>query len=225
MNARHFLLIAALLVGLDRTPVAARLVAAYSGAQGVVSSTQDILIRASDMSQADMHGGWTLAADPTACDGIKLTAWYADDGTSALDAPLAAPADFVDVSFEAPAGTPYRVWLRLNSPDAGGDSVWLQFSDATVDGERAYAIHTATGLLVSMHPCAGCTTSGWGWRDTSWGLRQPSLVRFATAGPHTLRIQPRAPGVQIDQIVLSPGTYLDRAPGAPQDDVTVLRKR
>src|SRR5262249_13322796 len=49
-------------------------------------------------------------------------------------------------------------------------------------------------------------------------------VRFATTGSHTLRIQTREDGVQIDQVVLSPATYLTSAPGQPSNDATIVPK-
>lgn len=40
----------------------------------------------------------------------------------------------------------------------------------------------------------------------------------------TLRIQVREDGVKLDQIVLSPQTYLKSAPGGPTNDTTVVAK-
>ena len=51
---------------------------------------------------------------------------------------------------------------------------------------------------------------------------QPTIY-FATSGPQTLRIQGREDGVSIDQVVLSRGTYLVQAPGAPRADSTILK--
>jgi hypothetical protein len=47
-------------------------------------------------------------------------------------------------------------------------------------------------------------------------------VYFATSGTHTLRIQQREDGAVVDQIVLSPNTYLTSPPGGRQDDATIL---
>ena len=38
-------------------------------------------------------------------------------------------------------------------------------------------------------------------------------MTFATSGTHTMRIQVREDGVQLDQIVLSSAQYLTAAPG------------
>jgi hypothetical protein len=62
---------------------------------------------------------------------------------------------------------------------------------------------------------------GWGWADQGWnGLGSP--IYFATSGTHTLRIQQREDGVNIDQIVLSPDRFLTVAPGAQHDDTTIV---
>src|SRR5262249_34298871 len=66
--------------------------------------------------------------------------------------------------------------------------------------------------------------AGWGWQDGAYWLTQPKTVRFATTGSHTLRIQTREDGVQIDQVVLSPATYLTSAPGQPSNDATIVPK-
>jgi hypothetical protein len=77
---------------------------------------------------------------------------------------------------------------------------------------------------VNLEDCSGCGNSGWGWEDNGWGT--PTTlgpeVRFATDGVKTIRIQNREDGFYIDQIVLSPSTWLTLAPGANQDDTTVL---
>jgi len=50
------------------------------------------------------------------------------------------------------------------------------------------------------------------------------LIYFATTGTHTIRVQMREDGIAIDQIVLSPQTYLNSSPGAPKNDTTILPK-
>src|SRR5262249_52326976 len=47
-------------------------------------------------------------------------------------------------------------------------------------------------------------------------------IFFQSTGTHTIRIQAREDGVSIDQIVLSPGTYLSSSPGALKNDNTIL---
>jgi hypothetical protein len=51
-----------------------------------------------------------------------------------------------------------------------------------------------------------------------------TTLTFANSGSHTLRIQIREDGVQLDQIVLSPSTYLSSAPGSVTNDNTIVPK-
>jgi hypothetical protein len=65
--------------------------------------------------------------------------------------------------------------------------------------------------------------AGWGWEDNGYGAGVLGpLIYFATSGPQTVRIQTREDGLSIDQIVLSPGTYLSSAPGAAKNDTTIV---
>jgi len=82
----------------------------------------------------------------------------------------------------------------------------------------------ARGTRVSSFPdvvlyagdiAASTATSLNGWQHGAYWLSQAATFTFAAAGTHTLRIQTREDGVQIDQIVLSPSTYLTAAPGGP----------
>ena len=50
------------------------------------------------------------------------------------------------------------------------------------------------------------------------------LVRFTNGGNHTIRVQTREDGVEIDQIVLSPMRFFTRAPGAVTGDQTIVQK-
>jgi hypothetical protein len=61
----------------------------------VVDTHPEIVIYASDIPSSGLHGGWTTAADPTAAGGVKLIT--PDNGFASTDAPLAAPANYVDV--------------------------------------------------------------------------------------------------------------------------------
>jgi hypothetical protein len=77
---------------------------------------------------------------------------------------------------------------------------------------------------VNLEPCYNCGISGWGWQNGAYWLEQPTTVTFATAGRHTMRIQVREDGAQIDQIVLSPSRYLASAPGPVRNDATIVGK-
>jgi hypothetical protein len=47
-------------------------------------------------------------------------------------------------------------------------------------------------------------------------------IRFVKSGFETIRVQTREDGLSIDQIVMSPSTYLTTPPGAPKNDTTIL---
>jgi hypothetical protein len=185
----------------------------------------DIVVYASDIAAAARHGSWTTASDPASPNGVKLVT--SDAGFVAADAPLANPTDYVDVTFDVNPATPYAVWLRLSASGDSmlNDSVWVQFSDATANGSSVYPMNTTSGLLVNLATDgSGGSLRGWGWQHTAYWLSQPTTVTFPTGGTHTLRIQVREDGVQLDQIVLSPGTYLHSAPGPVSNDSTIVPK-
>jgi endonuclease/exonuclease/phosphatase family metal-dependent hydrolase len=95
----------------------------------------------------------------------------------------------------------------------------MQFSDAVDDnGEPAHRIGTTGGLLFNLEGCFECGVSGWGWSGGSWWSSETQHVQFATGGRQTLRVQTREDGVQIDQVILSPSTYLHARPGDARND-------
>ncbi len=102
--------------------------------------------------------------------------------------------------------------------------MWVQFSDARSRGSRVYAIRSTSALLVNLEPCSGCGVSEWGWQQGASWLRQATSVTFATGGRHTIRVQVREDGAQIDQIVLSPSRYLRSPPGTVKNDATIVGK-
>jgi hypothetical protein len=183
----------------------------------------DIVLYPSDVSK--LSGAWTRMTSTTGAGGQKLVC--ADLGFAAKDAPLAAPRDYVEFTFTASAGTPYRLWLRLRAggDSSANDSVWVQFTGAVgTSGAPLWPAGSTSALLVGLEDCSGCGVSGWGWQDNAWWLAQSSLVSFAGDGPHTIRVQTREDGVEIDQVVLSSSTYLNAPPGALRDDSTIVPK-
>ncbi|MEQ1727930.1 MAG: carbohydrate-binding protein [Vicinamibacterales bacterium] len=184
-------------------------------------AADEVVVYAADA--ASMTGAWSRVVDPTAAGGQEASS--TDAGWAATDAPLASPSDRVELSFTAAANTSYRVWVRLKatSNSKWNDSVWLQFSDAVSTGGSAlYRTGTTSALLLNLEQCRGCGASGWGWVDGAYWLAQSSIVQFASTGPHTMRVQSREDGAQVDQIVLSPATYLSRPPGSTSNDATIL---
>ena len=78
----------------------------------VTQNQGGIVVQAVDVPASALHGTWTKAADATSPGGVKLTT--PDTGSSSLNNPLAAPASYVDVTFNAAAGIPHPV-VRLKA--------------------------------------------------------------------------------------------------------------
>jgi hypothetical protein len=200
-----------------RTP-ASRSVTVSNG-----TSTGDIVLYA---SLAPVRvGSWRVVSDTTAAGSQRLEQPQA--GAATIEPPLSNPTHYVELSVNVVADKNYRVWLRMKGASNSGynDSVWVQTS-GTVDsaGTPVFRIGTTSATRVNLQDCSGsCTISGWGWQDNGFGTGVLGpVLRFASGGTQTIRIQAREDGVSIDQIVLSPGTYLNAAPGALRNDTTIL---
>jgi hypothetical protein len=193
------------------------------------------VIYASDIPSANLHGSWSLTADTTAAGGTKAAT--TDLGVANTAAALAAPVDYVDVPFTAPAGVPYTLWLRVKALNnsKSNDSLFVQFSDALANSAAAYPMNTTQALVVNLATdTTAASLSNWGWVDGAYWLAQPATLTFATSGAHTLRVQVREDGVQFDQIVLSPSQYFNAsascpttctgAPGPVSNDATIVPK-
>ena len=143
----------------------------------------DVVIYASEIGAGAVHGSWSIGADAGSPNGVALVS--TDSGFAANDAPLASPAHYVDVTFNAESGTPYRLWLRLKALNNSkyNDAVWVQFSDARVNGSPVYAIGSTAGLLVNL-ATGGTATSlnNWGWQNGAYWLSQATAVTFAASG-------------------------------------------
>ncbi|HEY1911253.1 MAG TPA: carbohydrate-binding protein [Vicinamibacterales bacterium] len=188
----------------------------------VDAAALNVVLYASDAT--NLHGNWALQSDSTAAGGQSIAG--TDKGWSQTAAPLASPADYFEFTFTASANTPYRLWFRLRAGANSkfNDSVFAQFSDAVVGGAKAWGIGTTSGLTLNLQSCDGCALSGWGWLEGAYWLSQASTITFASTGSHTLRIQTREDGVALDQVVLSPSTYLSASPGAVVSDHTIVSK-
>jgi hypothetical protein len=204
-------------------PTATAFVARFIPAAAPPSSpTDEIVLHASDGSIAG--GGWQLVADATAAGGQRL--WNPNAGVPKLASASAIPSGSVDFSFQAEAGKPYHLWLRMKA-DADhwtNDSVFVQFSD-TVDtlGRPVWRIGTTSATVVSLEDCTNCGESGWGWNDNGYATFGQHVI-FAESGTHVLRIQQREDGISVDQIVLSSATWLQTPPGSAKNDTTIVPK-
>ena len=169
-------------------------------------------------------GGWTFITDATAAAGLRLQ--NPDAGQPKLSTPLASPAAYFDVTFNADAGQPYHLWLRgvAQENDYYNDSVFVQF-DHSIDasGNPVWRINTASATSVILEDCSNCGVKGWGWSDNGYGLNVLGpVVHFASSGPQRLRIQVREDGLGIDQIVLSAIVYSSLSPGATKNDTIIV---
>jgi hypothetical protein len=185
-------------------------------------SPGEIVLYANDIS---IMSGWSKVQDASAAAGIKLAT--TDLGWSTTDVPLASPTRYFEVTFQAAAATRYRLWLRLRATADSkyNDSVWVQFS-ASVDGSGSpvYRIGTTTALNVNLENCYQCGVNGWGWQNRAYWTTDTGEVWFESSGAQTIRVQVREDGVTLDQIVLSPRTYLNAAPGPVTNDATIVPK-
>jgi hypothetical protein len=184
----------------------------------------DVVIYAADAQPSEVHGAWTSACcDAASPLGTRLTT--TDMERAVLDAALAVPEHYVDFTFDARAVTTYTLWLRLRAAanSKWNDSVWVQFSDAMVDGSPAYGVNTTSGLLVNLAQDSSASgMNGWGWVNGAYWLSQPASMIFQTDGPHVIRVQLREDGVSLDQILLSAGRFRVEPPGPRSNDSTIV---
>jgi endonuclease/exonuclease/phosphatase family metal-dependent hydrolase len=165
---------------------------------------------------------WQVTSDTSAAGGQRL--WNPNADAAKVTTPLAAPSSYAELKFYAAANKPYHLWMRLKGQSDGysNDSLYAQFSDSLdMNGNAVARIGSTSGLAFILEQCSGAGIAGWGWNDNGWcgvGVN----VKFATTGQHTIRLQRREDGVSVDQIVLSPSTYLTASPGALKNDTTKL---
>jgi PKD repeat protein len=177
-------------------------------------------------SEATKVGNWQVVSDATAAGGARLH--NPDQGSVKRTTVLANPTDYFEMTFTAQANTPYRLWIRgkAQADYWGNDSVFVQFSGSVTSSQTAlYRIGTTSATEMNLEDCSGCGIQGWGWQDNGWGVGMMGpAVYFQTTGQQTVRVQVREDGLSVDQIVLSPTTYLSSSPGALKNDTTILPK-
>src|ERR1043165_4123618 len=189
-------------------------------ASATTTSAQEIVLYA---SQAPTKvGNWTAVADSTAAGGARLV--NPDAGLAKISTASPSPSSYAEITFAATAGKPYRIWVRgkAEGDSPYNDSIFLQFSGTvTSSGTAIYRTGTTSAAEINLEDCMGCGLQGWGWQDNGWGGVGPQLF-FQTTGTQVLRIQTREDGLSIDQIVISPATYLNNSPGALKNDTVIL---
>ncbi len=174
---------------------------------------------------ATVVGNWQVVTDPTAAGGARMSSM---DLRGRKGATLkAAVGDYLEMTFNAEAGRPYRLWIRgaAEGNHPSNDSVFVQFDGAVDDaGSPIFRTGSPSATIVNLEDCGNCGgLDGWGWQDN--GSDPTTLgpaIYFAKTGPQKIRILLREDGISIDQIVLSPSAYLTKAPGALKQDTTIL---
>lgn len=166
-------------------------------------------------------GSWVIVADPTAAGG---SAMKTPVSTTRVASPLASPANYFQMTFPASSGQAYHLWIRGKAANNSynHDSAYIQFSDSiSSTGTAVDRIGTTSAAAVVLQGCTGGSEQGWGWEDNGW-CGTGTNVHFQSTGTHTIRVQLRESGFEIDQIVLSPQTYLSAAPGSRTSNSTIL---
>ncbi|MGH9514628.1 MAG: endonuclease/exonuclease/phosphatase family protein [Terriglobales bacterium] len=166
-------------------------------------------------------GSWVVVSDSSAAGGSAITTRVS---TTKVPAPLASPANYFQMTFPANGGQSYHLWIRGKAANNSytHDSAYIQFSDSvTSSGAATDRIGTASAAAVVLQGCTGNPEQGWGWEDNGW-CGTGTNVRFKSTGTHTIRVQLRESGFEIDQIVLSPQAYLTAAPGSRTSNNTIL---
>lgn len=186
----------------------------------LAQASTDIVLHA---AKAPVRAGtWAVVADSTAADGFAMA--NPNLGAPEVKIPVANPTNYFQMTFPAYSGTAYHLWIRGKAANNSytNDSVYVQFSDSVTSGGAAVdRIGTTSAAAVVLQKCTGALEQGWGWADNGWcGLA--ANIQFSTTGTHTIRVQVREDGFSIDQIVLSPQTYLAAAPGPRVNDKTIL---
>ncbi len=187
------------------------------------ANTIEIVLLASGATR--FAGTWSFLPDVTAAGGIAVGS--PDLGAAKVSGAAAAPSSYVEFTTTVEAGRPYRLWLRGRAEKDywGNDSAFVQFTNSvTSTGSPVWRIGTTGSMSVNLEDAANAGVSGWGWQDNGYGAGVLGpLVYFASSGTQIIRIQTREDGFRIDQVVLSAEQYLQSAPGALENDATILK--
>ena len=111
----------------------ALLLATLAASAVPVAAQTDITLNASTPSVR--AGRWTVVTDSTAAGGRAIR--HADACASKLSGALANPSNYFELTFNAVAGVPYRLWLhgKADRDYWGNDSVFVQFGPKRADQE------------------------------------------------------------------------------------------
>src|SRR5687767_12104086 len=128
-----------------------------------IAACQDIVLAGG--SSGTRYGRWSIVTETSASIGAAIR--HPDAGVAKILTPSASPSDYFELSFDASAGRPYRLWIRGRAQNDywGNDSVYVQFSNSVDSaGSAIYRIGTTSGTEVNLEECSGCGLSGWKWQ-------------------------------------------------------------
>jgi hypothetical protein len=135
-----------------------------SSTSSSTSTASNVVLRAS--SPSARAGKWTIVSDSTAVGGSAIR--HPDGGAAKITTAYASPSNYFELTFNAVAGTPYRLWVhgKADRNYWGNDSVFVQFSGSvSSSGSAKYRIGTTSATEVNLESCSGCGLSGWKWQD------------------------------------------------------------
>jgi hypothetical protein len=169
-----------------------------------------------DAASGTRAGAFVVVNDSAAAGGTAAA--LPNKARAKVVTAVAAPADYLELTFTADANTPYHLWVRMRAEtnSYANDSFHVQFTNVVTG-----AIGTTSSQVVNLEDASKLGVTGYGWQDNGYGagVLGPDIV-FSRAGTQRLRIQNREDGFVIDQIVLSSATYLRKSPGLLKNDQT-----
>jgi hypothetical protein len=180
----------------------------------------DIVLTASQIQ--GLHGRWQAVPDASAAGGTAIE--NADRAEAKVATALTSPANYIEATFHAAAGVPYRLWIRMRAAGDSytNDSIYVQFSGSVSQaGSPVTRIGSSDALGVILEDGTAAGVQGWGWADAAYGTLAPPIY-FNQDGLQTIRIQQREDGARIDQVVISANAFFDSAPGAGKADTTLV---
>lgn len=175
---------------------------------GVQGSASDIIVYASDLTQADL-AELDFYDDPASPGGKWIG--LPNNGDE-LDPP---PENDPHLTFtvQVQKDVPYRCWIHMKVGAPKGKSqanvIWAQLSNA-YDETKQEVLQPGSGSYLTAE---GPSQEGWKWVECDRADSDvDSLVYFGITGEVTVRLQAGAEGVGFDQFLLSPEKYLETSP-------------
>jgi endonuclease/exonuclease/phosphatase family metal-dependent hydrolase len=199
----------------------ALIVSAFTLLAGIRPSAagEDIVLYARNATAR--AGAWSVVSDSSAAGGARMA--NPDAGAAKIENASGSPASYFELQFTVTPGIPYHLWIRSKAQNDywTNDSAFVQFSGSVnQSGSAIYRIGSSAAAVYSLEKTNGAGESGWGWQDNDYGQFGDPIYFSGTS--QRIRIQVREDGLSIDQIVLSPSTYLTSPPGSAKNDATIL---